>query len=75
MNKFANELDARINELWEECKTPEWTQDKPTYNHRLFANMIVQECILVIEEEAEYIYAEGTIEAIVNLEKHFGVDS
>jgi hypothetical protein len=36
--------------------------------------LIVQECILVIEEEAEHIHAEGTIEAIVNLEKHFGVE-
>ena len=39
-----------------------------------FAELIVQECILVIEEEAEHIHAEGTIEAIVNLEKHFGVE-
>lgn len=39
-----------------------------------FAELIVRECILVIEEEAEHIHAEGTIEAIVNLEKHFGVE-
>jgi hypothetical protein len=39
-----------------------------------YAELIVQECILVIEENAENIHAEGTIEAIVNLEKHFGVE-
>jgi hypothetical protein len=39
-----------------------------------FIDVIVQECILVIEENAKHIHAEGTIEAIVNLEKHFGVD-
>jgi hypothetical protein len=39
-----------------------------------FAELIVQECILVIEENAEHIHAEGTVEAIVNLEKHFGVE-
>jgi len=50
-----------------EAKIPEAYLEK-------FSELIVQECILVIEENAEHIHAEGTIEAIVNLEKHFGVD-
>ena len=39
-----------------------------------FAELIVKECILIITEKAEWIHADGTVEAITNLEKHFGVE-
>lgn len=72
-------MNPRIFELWEQstgAAVPEegFYSSASKYNIEKFAELIVQECMLVIEEEAQHIHAEGTIEAIVNLEKHFGVE-
>ena len=70
-------MNERIEKLIEQCTVQEFsdcTGGFETFDKVKFAELIVQECILVIEEEAEHIHAEGTIEAIVNLEKHFGVE-
>jgi hypothetical protein len=71
-------MNERIKELAEQAGASYYnTYTGPLLSPKdieKFAELIVQECILVIEEEAEHIHAEGTIEAIVNLEKHFGVE-
>ena len=71
-------MNERIKELAEQAGASYYnTYTGPLLSPKdieKFAELIVQECILGIEEEAEHIHAEGTIEAIVNLEKHFGVE-
>lgn len=44
----------------------EWTEK--------FAELIVEECIFAIDEQCSNSDAEGTIEAITILQKHFGVE-
>lgn len=72
-------MNERIFELWEQstgAAVPEegFYSSASKYNIEKFAELIVQECMLVITEQSENIHAEGTIEAIVNLEKYFGVE-
>lgn len=72
-------MNPRIFELWKQSTgaavpAEGFYSSASKYNIEKFAELIVQECMLVIEEEAQHIHAEGTIEAIVNLEKHFGVE-
>lgn len=38
-------MNERINELWEQCKTADWHQDNPTYDHKKFAELIILECV------------------------------
>lgn len=70
-------MNERLKELYNQAREEVSNRDgilSPGALRDKFAELIVQECILVIEENAEHIHAEGTIEAIVNLEKYFGVD-
>ena len=70
-------MNERIVELYNQAREEVSNRDgilSPGALRDKFAELIVQECILVIEENAEHIHAEGTIEAIINLEKYFGVD-
>lgn len=71
-------MNERIYELWEQSTgaavpAEGFYSSASKYNIEKFAELVVQECMLVITEESENIHAEGTIEAIVNLEKYFGV--
>ena len=38
-------MNERINGLWEQCKTPNWTYDNQTYDHKKFAELIVRDLI------------------------------
>ena len=44
----------KITELWEQCKTPDWTYDNQTCDHEKFAELIVEECIEIISKEFEH---------------------
>ena len=60
-------MNERIKELWEQCKTPDWHQDNPTYDHEKFAELIVRECMSYMED--------GDIDfAKFMIRKHFGVE-
>lgn len=56
-------MNERINELWEECKTPNWSYDNQTYDHEKFAELIVREC-------AEVCYDHSN--AAGGVDTHFG---
>ena len=43
-------MNERIKELWEECKTPNWSYDTQTYDQAKFAELIVRECIAKVSE-------------------------
>ena len=48
-------MNERIRELWEQCKTTNWSIDNPEYDHEKFAELIVQECIEMSKlEQARY---------------------
>ena len=49
-------MNERINELWEQCKTADWHQDNPTYDHKKFAELIVAK---VLDEVATRAYVSG----------------
>ena len=65
-------MNERIIELAEQASKEAFPVGSMAWMEK-FAELIVQECMLVITEQSENTHAEGTIEAIVNLEKHFGV--
>lgn len=46
----GNTMNERINELWEQCKTINWSIDNPEYDHEKFAELIVQECFSICED-------------------------
>lgn len=75
-------MNKRIKELWEQCKTPDWHQDKPTYDHEKFAELIVRECA-ELSVRSQYAdtksgYYEGFNEASLyvgnKIKQHFGVE-
>ena len=69
-------MNERIKELWEQCKTPNWHQDNPTYDHEKFAELIIRECTKLIEESTEddeYWSRVTGAESIMAIEEHFGV--
>ncbi len=58
-------MNERIKELWEQCKTINWSIDNPDYDHEKFAELIVRECALQCVHNEDM----GLIE------KHFGVEA
>ena len=45
-------MNERIKELWEQCKTTNWSIDNPEYDHEKFAELIIEECAREVEEFA-----------------------
>ena len=65
-------MNKRINELWEECKTPNWS-----YDHEKFAELIVKECAGLFPNvyvEIENEYGHTPVIAADYIKKHFGVE-
>ena len=76
-------MNERIKELWEQCKTPDWHQDNPTYDHEKFAELIVRECmkVAVFKDSGTISTAEvagwmaaGRSTAAKMIKEHFGVE-
>jgi|Laugrespbdmm15dd_1035085.scaffolds.fasta_scaffold247277_1 hypothetical protein len=70
-------MNERINELWEECKTPNWSYDNQTYDHEKFAELIVKECAGLFPNvyvEIENEYGHTPVIAADYIKKHFGVE-
>lgn len=68
-------MNERIKELIEQATTIEYGVDngfdRVTFDKEKFAELIVEECIFAIDEQCSNSDAEGTIEAITILQKHF----
>jgi hypothetical protein len=47
-------MSERIKELWEQCKTPNWSIDNPVYDHELFAELIIKEICELLEPDEEW---------------------
>jgi hypothetical protein len=62
-------MNERIKELWEQCKTPDWHQDNPTYDHEKFAELIVLKCAEIGQQ-----YADGNYEVFNQILEHFGLE-
>lgn len=71
-------MNDRIKELVEQADLTDyfhWTlKAEGCTDLDKFAKLIVKECILAIEEDARYIHAHCPIDAIISLQKHFGVE-
>ena len=78
-------MNERINGLWEQCKTPNWTYDNQTYDHEKFAELIVRECVQICKTvnsvkvvNAPDTYQEGremgSFMCMEEIKKHFGVE-
>jgi hypothetical protein len=63
-------MNERIKQLWEECKTINWSYDNQTYDHEKFAELIVQECA----GRVDWILAEGGGTQGDLIREHFGVE-
>lgn len=63
-------MNERIKELWEQCKTINWSIDNPDYDHEKFAELIVKECGLIVDELAGGQMGGASS---YDLNKHFGV--
>jgi hypothetical protein len=65
-------MNERIKELMERCYVSIIDRRGDCeYDMEKFAELIVKECIAVIR--ADYVN-QGTTRAVVNIEKHFGVE-
>jgi hypothetical protein len=72
-------MNERIRELWEQCKTPDWHQDNPTYDHEKFAELIVRECIEIVEYKGRKVGTKHPVgfnlmDATWDIKEHFGVE-
>ena len=73
-------MNERIQELFHESiEDCDGTMKDRVYSLKQseiekFAELIVEECIFAIDEQCSNSDAEGTIEAITILQKHFGVE-
>ena len=69
-------MNERIKELWEECKTPDWSYHNQTYDHEKFAELIVRECLNQCYNRGmnDELYA-GQLKAATHIEEHFGVEN
>ena len=71
-------MNERIKELAEQATkrypATESSGEFSTFDKDKFAELIVEECIFAIDEQCSNSDAEGTIEAITILQKHFGVE-
>ena len=78
-------MNERINELWEECKTPNWSYDNQTYDHEKFAELIVRECVAKCEVVANMATITNNGEmarktkatadsCAIMIKQHFGVE-
>ena len=64
-------MNERINGLWEQCKTPNWTYDNQTYDHEKFAELIVKETMQVVANQLPSNQYLDVADAVL---KHFGVE-
>jgi hypothetical protein len=62
-------MNQRIRDLWEECKTPDWSYENQTYDHELFAELIVRECADIATINQHEWHSAGSY-----VLKHFGFE-
>ena len=41
---------------------------------KIFVELIIRECMFAIEEDAKFMHVHCPIEAIISLQKHFGLE-
>jgi hypothetical protein len=65
-------MNERIQELWDQCKTTNWSIDNPEYDHEKFAELIVLECIEVCKSRVgNSDYTTGRMHCVSDLKEHF----
>lgn len=62
-------MNQRIRDLWEECKTPDWSYENQTYDHEKFAELIVRECADIATINQHEWHSAGSY-----VLKHFGFE-
>jgi len=76
-------MNERIEELAKEC----WSWDHLSFNHEKFAELLVKECVSVIDQKARYyqtiltadepfkIHSMAALKGVNgDLKRHFGVE-
>jgi hypothetical protein len=69
-------MNERINELLKQSRTEYWTQYTPSYDYEKFAELIVRECLKIVEPTEDSgdewcVTLKGTAQEI---KQHFGVE-
>ena len=64
--------EERINELIEQCIDQRWTVTGPMFDKEKFAQLIVRECLGIIDEEGSH--EGGSIRSMEAIKEHFGVE-
>ena len=68
-------MNERIKELWEECKTPDWSYHNQTYDHEKFAELIVRECARAIITDSRLNDVRSAANGCVRtINERFGVE-
>jgi hypothetical protein len=69
-------MNERIQELWDQCKTTNWSIDNPEYDHEKFAELIVRECAEIADTERPNLLGCGYITKTKGrlIQEHFGVE-
>jgi len=62
-------MNERIRELWEQCKTTNWSIDNPEYDHEKFAELVVRECADIATINQHEWHSAGSY-----VLKHFGFE-
>jgi hypothetical protein len=69
-------MNELINELLKQSRTEYWTQYTPSYDYEKFAELIVRECLKIVEPTEDSgdewcVTLKGTAQEI---KQHFGVE-
>ena len=67
-------MNDLIQKLAGQCIDPKWTVTGPMFDREKFAELIVRECIGMLDDEDDYgPYITGVRSAAYRIKKHFGV--
>ena len=66
-------MNERINELLKQSRTEYWTQYTPSYDYEKFAELIVRECLNVINQP-NGVGDDDVIRISDDVKRHFGVE-
>jgi len=66
-------MNELINELLKQSRTEYWTQYTPSYDYEKFAELIVRECLNVINQP-NGVGDDDVIRISDDVKRHFGVE-
>jgi hypothetical protein len=66
-------MNKQIKELFEQCKTLNWSQFDPSYDYEMFADLIVRECIDICNNNTVPGANKSAVDCYYAIREHFNI--